>query len=128
MPERRYRKKKGQAVSAVRLTLDFGGFNYHKWGAEQRCRAGDWLVDNNGDTYTVDVDVFAKTYEELSPGRYVKTKPIWAEVATEAGAVETVEGVSHYEAGDYLVSNNEDGTDAYCISAEKFLEMYELDS
>jgi len=25
------------------------------------------------------------------------------------------------------VSNNEDGTDAYCISAAKFESMYELD-
>jgi hypothetical protein len=29
--------------------------------------------------------------------------------------------------GDYLVSNNPDGTDAYSISAAKFESMYELD-
>ncbi len=128
MSERqRYRKKAGQSVRAVRLDLEFDGFTYRKWGAEQRCRQGDWLVDNQGDTYTIDADVFAKTYREIDPGVYVKSTPIWAVVATEAGEVETVEGVSHYEAGDYVVSNNEDGTDGYCISAAKFVEMYELD-
>jgi hypothetical protein len=58
---------------------------------------------------------------------YVKSTPIWAEVATKAGKVKTNEGVSHYEAGDYLVSNNEDGGDAYSISAAKFERMYEPD-
>jgi len=48
-------------------------------------------------------------------------------VATARGSVVTNEGKSFYKAGDYLVYNNEDGTDAYCISADKFESMYELD-
>ena len=124
---RRYRKKADQYVVAVRLDLDTQGFTYRKWGAEQRCKSGDWLVDNQGDIYTVDADVFAKTYCRVGPGKYVKTTPIWAEVATRPGSVETKEGTSYYDAGDYLVFNNEDGTDAYCISAAKFESMYEPD-
>lgn len=124
---RRYRKKADQFVVAVKLDLDTAGFTYRKWGAEQRCQPGDWVVDNNGDHYTVDGAVFARTYRKISPGIYVKTTPIWAEMASESGQVDTKEGVSHYQAGDYLVSNNEDGTDAYCISAAKFESMYELD-
>jgi hypothetical protein len=31
-------------------------------GAEQRCKRGDWLVDNGGEVYTVDGDSFARTY------------------------------------------------------------------
>ena len=123
----RYRKRPDQFVVAVPLTLDTPGFSYRKWGADQRCKRGDWLVDNNGDVYTVDGEVFARTYRKVGPGRFVKTTPIWAEVATEAGAVKTKEGESRYEAGDYLVSNNEDGTDAYCIGARKFEAMYERD-
>lgn len=109
------------------MDLDTRGFTYRKWGAEQKCKAGDWLVDNNGDVYTVDDGVFARTYRSVGPGIYVKTTPIWAERATRSGSVATKEGRSHYNAGDYLVSNNEDGTDAYCISAEKFESMYESD-
>ena len=126
-PRCRYRKRPDQFITAVQLNLETDGFTFRKWGDEQRCKAGDWLADNQGEIYTVDRDVFEKTYRKVSPGLYVKTTPIWAEVATEPGAVTTFEGRSHYETGDYIVSNNEDGTDAYCISAAKFNSMYELD-
>ena len=125
MSRLKYRKKADQFVVAVQLNLETEGFVYQKWGAEQQCKRGDWLLDNGGDVYSVDQDVFDRTYRKLKPGIYVKTTPIWAEVATEPGVVRTKEGESHYKAGDYLVSNNEDGTDAYCISAAKFESMYE---
>lgn len=125
---KRYRKKADQYVVAVQLKLETEGFTYRKWGGEQRCKQGDWLVDNGGEIYTVDQGVFADTYRPVAPGHYVKTTPVWAEMATAAGAVATKEGRSHYVAGDYLVSNNKDGTDAYCVSAAKFESMYDLDA
>ena len=124
---RKYRKKTGQYVIALQLKLDTDGFTYRKWGAEQRCKKDDWLVDNGGDIYSVDAKIFAKTYRKTGAGTYVKTTPIWAEIATQAGSVVTKEGKSHYQSGDYLVYNNEDGTDAYSINAAKFESMYELD-
>ncbi len=124
---RRYRKKAASFVTAVRLDLDTDGFTYRKWGGEQRCKRGDWLVDNEGDVYTVDADVFARTYRQVSPGVYAKTTPVWAEVAPVGGAIQTKEGTSHYKAGDYLVYNEEGGTDGYCMSAEKFEAMYKVD-
>ena len=39
----------------------------------------------------------------------------------------TKEGQSRYGSGDYLVFNNEGGTDGYCMSAAKFEAMYERD-
>ena len=122
---RKYVKKPTSYVLAVRLELDTDGFAYRKWGATQHCKRGDWLVDNEGDVYTVDADVFARTYRHIDRGAYVKTTPVWAEAATAAGSVRTKEGTSHYEPGDYLVSNHEDGSDAYCITRQKFDEMYE---
>ena len=124
----RYRKRANQSVVAVRLALDTPGFTYRKWGAEQQCKTNDWLVDNDGDTYTVDASVFARTYRQVGPGQYVKTTPVWAERAAASGAIKTKEGQSHYGAGDYLVFNEEDGGDGYCVSAAKFAEMYELDT
>lgn len=124
----RYRKRPSQFVVAVQLALDTPGFTYRKWGAQQRCKAKDWLVDNDGDVYTVDGDVFARTYRQVAPGRYVKTTPVWAERAAAAGTVDTKEGRSHYDAGDYLVFNDEDGADGYCVSAAKFETMYEPDA
>jgi hypothetical protein len=113
-------------VVAVRLTLDIDGLVYRKWGAEQRAKAGDWLVDNDGDLYTVDADVFARTYRPAGtcPGTYVKTTAIWATRAQKRGSVRTKEGVTHYQPGDYIVSNSEDQSDEYAMSAEKFERLY----
>jgi hypothetical protein len=122
---RRYRKREMSFVTAVRLDLDTEGFTYRKWGDVQRCKRGDWLVDNVGDVYTVDADVFARTYRRVSPGVYVKTAPVWAEIAESAGSIETREGRSQYAAGDYIVFNEEGGGDGYCVSREKFESMYE---
>ena len=120
----RYFRRSGKLVIAVRLALDTEGFVYRKWGGEQRAKAGDWIVDNEGDIYTIDADVFKRTYRQTGPGTFVKTTPIWAERASFAGSVQTKEGVTHYNVGDYLVSNSSDGTDDYAIAADKFESLY----
>ena len=123
---RRYRKITAKFVVAVQLDLKTNGFTYWKRKGEQKCKAGDWLVDNDGDIYSVDNEVFKKTYRSIGEGKYIKYTPVWAKVATEDGSVITKEGKSHYKKGDYIVYNNQDGTDAYCIRRTKFESMYEL--
>src|SRR6185503_6654263 len=114
-PRRRYIPRPDRHVAAVRLAFEAQGFAFHyrKWGGEQRAKPGDWLVDNDGDAYTVDAAVFARTYRALherGPGAYVKTTSIWAERAERPGVVPTKEGSTQYQAGDYLVSNDADGS------------------
>jgi hypothetical protein len=123
---RQYVRRPDASVVAVRLALDTDGLVYRKWGGEQVAKAGDWLVDNDGDVYTVEADVFARTYREVEGerGAYVKTTPVWAERASEAGGVRTKEGVTQYQAGDYLVSNSSDGTDEYAMTADRFERLY----
>jgi len=121
----RYVKRGDQTVVAVQLALDTPGFSYQKWGATQKCQAGDWIVDNAGEVYTVNRDSFANTYRRIAPGSYLKISPVWAEVAAGEGEVRTKEGTTHYRAGDYLVFNEESGGDPYAVSADKFAEMYE---
>ena len=121
----KYVKRHDQTVLAVQLALDTPGFSYQKWGATQQCQAGDWIVDNAGDVYTVNRESFANTYRRIAPGSYLKVMPVWAEVAAAAGEVRTKEGTTHYRAGDYLVFNEESGGDPYAVSADKFAEMYE---
>jgi hypothetical protein len=121
----RYVKLPDQAVTAIQINLEIPGFSYEKWGSIQQCKKGDWLVENNGEVYTVDAESFALTYTCISPGRYLKTAPVWAEIATSDGQINTKEGVSHYKAGDYLVYNQEERKDGYCITAEQFVKMYE---
>jgi hypothetical protein len=121
----RYRKKASEYVVAVQLDLDTDGLVYKKWDSTQRAKRGDWLVNNRqGDTYTVEEESFARTYEKVTEGIYIKTTAVWAEVATQSGAVKTKEGSTSYQAGDYLVSNHEDGSDAYATEKKKFEAMY----
>ena len=121
---RKYRKRSSQFVTAVKLDLDTKGLVYRKWGSTQRAKRGDWIVDNDGEVYTVDSRSFARTYSRLRPGVFIKTQPVWAEVASAAGSVKTKEGKSRYGRGDYLVFNDANGGDAYCMSAKKFKAMY----
>lgn len=128
MPERqRFRRRPDQAVVAVQLKLETEGLRYRKWGHEQFAKPGDWLVDNGGEVYTVDADSFARTYREVARGAYVKCTPVWAARAETAGLVSTKEGATAYAAGDWIVSNREDGSDAYAIGAAKFESLYEAD-
>jgi hypothetical protein len=125
---RKYVRRDTQFVVAVQLDLDTTGFTYQKWGDTQTCKRGDWIVNNHGDIYTVDRESFARTYEAREAGTYVKSASVWAEVAPVAGSIPTKEGSTHYDAGDYLVSNDEHGSDTYAVSKSKFEQMYKLSS
>jgi hypothetical protein len=124
---KRYRQRPDRLVVAVQLRLDTPGFSYRKWGSEQFCKAGDWLVDDDGDVHTVDADVFAVTYREVARGQYRKATPVWAAPARKPGSVQTLEGQTHYGQGDYVVSNDQDGTDSYAMTAQEFESIYEPD-
>lgn len=124
----RYRRRPDRPVAAVRLPLDGDGLRYRQWGGEQYGKPGDWLVDSEGDVYTVDAASFERSYRRTGHGTYVKTTPVWAERAAQAGSVATHEGRTHYAAGDWLVSNAEDGSDTYAIAAADFERLYEEDA
>jgi hypothetical protein len=122
---RKYRRIEKTRVVAVRLDLETEGFTYEKWGGTQQCKAGDWVVLNAGETYTVDGETFARTYEQVSDGVYEKTAPVWAEQAGEAGRIGTREGSTGYEAGWFLVYNDPNRRDGYAMAEEKFRSLYE---
>jgi hypothetical protein len=120
----KYLKKTASQVVTVQLDLETDGLTYQKWGGTQTCKAGDWIVNNDGDVYTVDRETFARTYSAVSPGIYEKVAPVWAKVAEQPGEIATKEGVTHYQAGAYLVYNDPDGKDGYAVDAEAFEKMY----
>ncbi|MFN8570813.1 MAG: hypothetical protein U0132_02075 [Gemmatimonadaceae bacterium] len=123
---KKYVKRAESDVVAVQLALELEGFTYQKWGGSQRCKANDWVVNNNGDVYTVDAEVFAKTYREVSRGVYRKVAPVWAVVADEPGVIPTKEGKTKYEKGWYLVYNDAEAKEGegWAVSPDKFEEMY----
>lgn len=120
-----YRRKELTCVTAVRLDLDTEGFTYQKWGGTQRCKKGDWIINNKSDTYTIDAETFQRTYRIVSPGLYEKIGSVWAEAASEAGAIQTKEGSTAYSKGDYLVFNDPDRKDGYAMNPARFHELYE---
>ena len=122
---RKYRRRADTWVTAVQLDLDTDGFTYQKWGGVQTASAGDWLINNGGDVYTVERDTFDRTYRMVSPGVYVKAQPVWARVADVDGRIRTKEGETHYQAGDMVVFNDPDERDGYAMSAETFERLYE---
>jgi hypothetical protein len=122
---KQYKRKAHTEVVAVQLDLDTQGFTYVKWGGTQTCKAGDWLVNNQGDTYTVDQGVFERTYQQVRPGLFAKTSQVWARRAEGDGEIQTKEGVTQYHAGDYVVYNDPGEGDGYAIQADKFEELYE---
>jgi hypothetical protein len=122
---RKYKRREGTRIVGVQLDLDTDGFTYRKWGATQSCKVGDWLVLSGDETYTVDREVFARTYSPVGPGVYEKTVEIWAECAATPGSIATHEGRTHYEAGDYLVFENSDREGGYAVAAQRFEELYQ---
>lgn len=109
----------------MQLALEAEGFAYRKWGDDQICKPGDWLVNNQGDIYTADQETFDRTYRPVSPGVYTKVTPIWAEIAAADGTIATQEGITHDRAGDYLVFNEPDDGDGYAFEFEGFGTIYE---
>lgn len=122
---RAYRRRPGNEVVAVQLNVDTDGFEYRKWGGVQRCKRGDWIVNNRGNVYSVDARSFAATYREVRWGRFMKITPVFAKLADTAGEIRTREGVSQYAAGDYVVYNDRDGDDGYAMGADEFERLYE---
>ncbi|MDQ6975785.1 MAG: DUF4231 domain-containing protein [Mariprofundaceae bacterium] len=105
--------------------MNFGDFQHEKWGDQQTCKQGDWLINNDGDIYTVDNEYFRDHYQRIGPGLYKKVAGVWAEVAEKDGRLETLEGSTGYHAGDYLVFDRETAGKGYAIKKPKFERMYE---
>jgi hypothetical protein len=121
---RKYVRRANTEVAAVRLDLDTRGFTYRKWGATQRCKRGDWIVDNGGDVYTVDAQVFRRTYRARGKGTYVKVGAVWARQADRDGVITTLEGKTRYAAGAYLVFQDRRGRGGYAVEAKTFRRLY----
>lgn len=122
---KRYRSKPGITVTAIQIKLKTEGIRYEKWGAIQLARTNDWLVENDGECYTVAADSFSRTYQPVADGRYVKISQVWAYQATESGRIDTLEGSSGYESGDYIVFNNpDDPADVYAVAKTRFESHY----
>ncbi len=124
---KRYRRREMTTVTAVQIALETDGFTYRKWGEEQVARAGDWLVNNNGNVYTVDGKEFGRSYIHVRDGVYEKTAPVWAETALSDGKVRSTSGFTSFRMGDFIVYSDETKADGWAMSAKEFTRLYCLD-
>ena len=83
------------------------GSTYQK-GA-RRCNVVDWLERDHADTYAIDAEVDAATYEDTGMDCYEKVAPDWAGPVSEAGQVESKEGATDYWPAAHLVPNHPAG-------------------
>lgn len=128
MSKKTYAVIPGTPVVAVQLRFDdMVPLRYTKWDADQAAKHGDWLIaetDGRG-SYTCEESVFNATYQATDVrGQYQKFGTVEAEIATEDGAVKTLEGSTSYKAGDYIVTNSTG--EQYAMSAAKFEARYRL--
>lgn len=126
MSKKTYNVIPGTPVVAVQLRFDdMAPLRYTKWGDNQTAHHGDWLIaelDGSG-AYTCAEAVFKATYQAIDVrGQYQKFGTVEAEIATEDGAVKTLEGSTNYKAGDYIVTNATG--EQYAMSAAKFAARY----
>lgn len=79
----------------------------HAWrtgrGSALSARAGDWLITDGVQEWTVEADIFARTYRRLPDGRFAKDAPVDAVRTDRPLDVPTLEGVARAEAGDWVL-------------------------
>eukprot|EP00455_Lapot_gusevi_P055727 TRINITY_DN9101_c0_g2_i1.p1 TRINITY_DN9101_c0_g2~~TRINITY_DN9101_c0_g2_i1.p1 ORF type:complete len:218 (-),score=86.10 TRINITY_DN9101_c0_g2_i1:67-720(-) len=100
---------------------------FKSWGTGES-KPGDWVIVGPGDdVYTCDAKIFMSTYrpEPNKPFVYRKIGKIWARKMEHAFLVETLEGMEHGEANDYLAQNPVDG-EQWPIDAATFDKTYEV--
>lgn len=109
-------------VRARRLTEELGWTTAN--GDRLHAVAGDWLLSDGSDEWTVTNDVFTASYRALGDGSYQKTATVTAVQLDEPFAVDTLEGVATGAAGDWLVRNPTG--ESWPIPAATFAKRYRL--
>ncbi|MGQ7787939.1 PGDYG domain-containing protein [Nesterenkonia sp. K-15-9-6] len=100
----------------------------HRWttasGAVMEAKPGDWIVDDDGQQWSVDAEVFAETYEAVSEGRYRKTGEVRARQIAQPTSLETLEGSDQLDAGDWVVQNA--SGECWGVSDARFRRRYQV--
>lgn len=88
-------------VSARRLTRPLSWLS--ESGARLQAQPGDWELTDDGNSWTITADAFARSYQARSDGRYAKKEIVQAVRLAEPVEVSTAEGPSTGRPGDWLV-------------------------
>lgn len=92
-------------------------------GSNLTAQPGDWLLCDGNDNWTVAADVFRATYRNLGGDQYAKFTIVRARQLSSRTTINTLEGPSLAEPGDWLVGNP--GGDAWPVPRADFGRRYE---
>lgn len=109
-------------VTAVRAAEDWTWVNDS--GETMQARAGDWRVTNDeGRTWSVDPDIFLRTYRQLAGDRWRRTGDVRARPAAPGEVVESLEGRQTAKTGDWVIEGAQG--ERWVTSARHFEANYE---
>lgn len=87
-------------------------------------RAGDYQVRNGqGEAWSVDPGIFARSYEHVAGDRWRRTGQVWAQPAVPGELVVSLEGPATAAEGDWVVKGT--AGEQWLTSAEHFAASYE---
>jgi len=92
-------------------------------GSQLASTPGDWVVTDGTSTWTVESTVFERTYRPTGDGRYVKTALVRARQLEHADTFQTLEGIAHANAGDWVVCNPTG--EVWPVTNDEFARRYE---
>jgi hypothetical protein len=95
-----------------------------KTGEWLQARAGDYQVSNGtGEAWSVEPEIFARSYEHVQGDRYRRIGEVFAQPAVPGELVISLEGPATASAGDWVIKGT--AGEQWITSAEHFAAHYE---
>lgn len=91
-------------------------------GATMQADPGDWMVEENGESWSVRDDIFRSSYRHLSGSQWQRSGTILARPAQPGETIDTPEGPTTAADGDWVVRGNHG--DHWPVPADVFARHY----
>ena len=91
-------------------------------GETMQANAGDWQVEDDGETWSVRDDIFRTSYEHVAGNQWRRRGDVLARPARPGETIETLEGATTAADGDWVVRGA--GGEEWPVPARDFAERY----
>ncbi|WP_445168504.1 hypothetical protein ACTXG7_03690 [Mycolicibacterium sp. Dal123E01] len=120
-PQWRQYRRHGEVTAEKR---DSGWTWKTRKGEIMNANPGDWAVtDDQGNERSVAPAIFESTHQPVGPRRYQRTGTVFARQATQQEVIETLEGNTAANKGDWIVKGA--NGEMWPVPNEQFLNSYE---
>lgn len=127
LPDGRWRRARKTQICGAEQITDAPVTIRTIWGAELTGKVGDYIVWdelNTADQWIVAGAVFTSTYLQFEPRRFEKISTTEVQEIAEPVSVESAEGTTDGEAGDYLARGS--GGEIWLIPGGFFRKAYQF--